>query len=179
MVDDQKSPNPIDLHVGMRIRMRRKQMDVSQEALGDALGLTFQQVQKYERGANRVSASKLYETARALKTSIAWFFEGLADPIKGVEGAPDLGPDPILAMMGAPYGAQVAQQYAALTNLDRAIVAGLVRRFAEGTGDLPTAALDAGLSHEELAEREGLGGELAKLTEQARTQPFLHDRRVA
>jgi transcriptional regulator with XRE-family HTH domain len=53
---------------------------MSQEKLADALGLTFQQVQKYERGANRISASKLYEIARALRVSIAWFFEGLSDP---------------------------------------------------------------------------------------------------
>ena len=62
----QRSPNPIDLHVGGRIRMRRKVLGVSQERLAEALGLTFQQVQKYERGSNRVSASKLYEIARFL-----------------------------------------------------------------------------------------------------------------
>jgi transcriptional regulator with XRE-family HTH domain len=79
-MDTDRTPNPIDLHVGGRIRMRRKLLGVSQERLADDLGLTFQQVQKYERGANRVSASKLYEIARSLKTSIAYFFEGLADP---------------------------------------------------------------------------------------------------
>ena len=75
-----RSPNPVDLHVGGRIRMRRKLLGVSQERLADDLGLTFQQVQKYERGANRVSASKLYEIAKSLQTSIAYFFEGLVDP---------------------------------------------------------------------------------------------------
>ena len=84
-VDQERLPNPVDLHVGARIRMRRKILGVSQERLADDLGLTFQQVQKYERGANRVSASKLYEIARSLKTSIAYFFEGLADPTD-VEG---------------------------------------------------------------------------------------------
>ncbi len=74
------APNPVDLHVGARIRMRRRMQGVSQEKLAEALGLTFQQVQKYERGANRVSASKLYEIAAALKTPIAYFFDGLADP---------------------------------------------------------------------------------------------------
>jgi transcriptional regulator with XRE-family HTH domain len=77
---EDRSPNPIDLHVGARIRTRRKILGVSQEKLADSLGLTFQQVQKYERGANRVSASKLYEIAAALQTQIAYFFEGLADP---------------------------------------------------------------------------------------------------
>jgi len=78
--DTDRHPNPIDLHVGARIRMRRKILGVSQERLADDLGLTFQQVQKYERGANRVSASKLYEIARSLQSSVSYFFEGLADP---------------------------------------------------------------------------------------------------
>jgi transcriptional regulator with XRE-family HTH domain len=77
---EQAGPNPIDLHVGSRIRLRRKVLGVSQESLAADLGLTFQQVQKYERGANRVSASKLYEIARSLQTTISYFFEGYADP---------------------------------------------------------------------------------------------------
>jgi transcriptional regulator with XRE-family HTH domain len=77
---DTRTPNPVDLHVGARIRLRRRMQGVSQEKLADALGLTFQQVQKYERGANRVSASKLYEIAAALKAPVAYFFDGLADP---------------------------------------------------------------------------------------------------
>src|ERR1700760_1136603 len=78
-VDLDRGPNPVDLHVGARIRMRRKLLGVSQQALAESLGLTFQQVQKYERGANRVSASKLYEIARALHVPVPYFFEGLAD----------------------------------------------------------------------------------------------------
>ncbi len=77
--DTERHPNPIDLHVGARIRMRRKILGVSQERLAEDLGLTFQQIQKYERGANRVSASKLYEIAKSLQSSVAYFFEGLAD----------------------------------------------------------------------------------------------------
>jgi transcriptional regulator with XRE-family HTH domain len=77
--DADRSPNPVDLHVGARIRMRRKVLGVSQEKLADELGLTFQQVQKYERGANRVSASKLYEIARALSAPVSYFFEGLSE----------------------------------------------------------------------------------------------------
>lgn len=77
---DDRSPNPVDLHVGSRIRMRRKILGVSQERLADSLGLTFQQVQKYERGSNRVSASKLYEIAATLQAQVSYFFEGLADP---------------------------------------------------------------------------------------------------
>ena len=83
--DLERGPNPVDLHVGARIRMRRKLLGVSQERLADQLGLTFQQVQKYERGANRVSASKLYEIAKALQTSVAYFFDGLADTIDATD----------------------------------------------------------------------------------------------
>jgi len=78
--DQERSPNPIDVHVGLQVRLRRKELKISQERLAEALGLTFQQVQKYERGANRISASKLYEIARALQVPIGWFFEGLSDP---------------------------------------------------------------------------------------------------
>lgn len=77
--DAETSPNPIDRHVGLRIRMRRKELGVSQEKLAESIGLTFQQIQKYERAANRVSASKLWEMARALNTSVAYFYEGLGE----------------------------------------------------------------------------------------------------
>jgi transcriptional regulator with XRE-family HTH domain len=72
-------PNPIDRHVGLRIRMRRKELGMSQERLAECIGLTFQQVQKYERAANRVSASKLWEVARALNIQIGYFYDGLGD----------------------------------------------------------------------------------------------------
>jgi transcriptional regulator with XRE-family HTH domain len=70
-------PNPVDRHVGLRIRLRRKELGISQERLAESIGLTFQQVQKYERAANRVSASKLWEMARALSTTVTYFYEGL------------------------------------------------------------------------------------------------------
>jgi transcriptional regulator with XRE-family HTH domain len=74
---DEAGPHPVDRHVGLHIRMRRKALGISQERLAESLGLTFQQVQKYERGANRVSASKLWEIARALRTNVSCFYEGL------------------------------------------------------------------------------------------------------
>ena len=70
------------LHVGARIRECRKQLGVSQKQLAESLGLTFQQVQKYERGTNRVSASKLFDTAAALKASVSYFFQGLKDAVE-------------------------------------------------------------------------------------------------
>jgi transcriptional regulator with XRE-family HTH domain len=72
--------HPVDRHVGLRIRMRRKELGVSQERLADAVGLTFQPVQTYERGANRVSASRLWEIAAALQVPIGYFYEGLPEP---------------------------------------------------------------------------------------------------
>jgi len=71
--------NPIDVHVGTRIRLRRTLLGLSQEKLGDALDLTFQQVQKYERGANRVSASRLFDLARVLDVPVGYFFEDLPE----------------------------------------------------------------------------------------------------
>jgi transcriptional regulator with XRE-family HTH domain len=85
--DSAANPNPVDRHVGLRIRFRRKELGISQEKLADSIGLTFQQVQKYERAANRVSASKLWEVARALNTSINYFYEGL--PADGELRQPD------------------------------------------------------------------------------------------
>jgi len=75
------NPNPIDVHVGARVRQRRNLLGMSQERLGEALGLTFQQVQKYERGANRVGASRLFELAKALGVPVSYFFDDLpTDP---------------------------------------------------------------------------------------------------
>jgi transcriptional regulator with XRE-family HTH domain len=70
------SPNPIDIHVGRRLRERRAVMGLSQERLGEILGVTFQQIQKYERGANRIGSSRLLEICRALEVPSGYFFEG-------------------------------------------------------------------------------------------------------
>ncbi len=72
-------PNPIDVHVGSRVRLRRTLLGMSQEKLGEAIGLTFQQVQKYERGANRIGASRLFDLSRVLDVPVSFFF----DDIKG------------------------------------------------------------------------------------------------
>ena len=71
-----KAPNPIDKHVGSRVRMRRMMLGMSQEKLGDSLGLTFQQVQKYEKGTNRIGASRLQQISLILQVPVAFFFEG-------------------------------------------------------------------------------------------------------
>jgi transcriptional regulator with XRE-family HTH domain len=71
-------PHPVDIHVGSRVRMRRTLLGMSQEKLGEALGLTFQQVQKYERGANRIGASRLFEISRILDVPVSFFFEEMS-----------------------------------------------------------------------------------------------------
>src|ERR1043166_6003628 len=71
-----KGPNPVDKYVGSRVRMRRLMLGMSQEKLGDALGLTFQQIQKYEKGANRIGASRLQQISTILQVPVAFFFEG-------------------------------------------------------------------------------------------------------
>ncbi len=81
-----KLPNPIDVHVGSRVRMRRMLIGMSQEKLGDSLGLTFQQVQKYEKGSNRIGASRLFNIARVLGVSIEFFYEGLTGDGEGGVG---------------------------------------------------------------------------------------------
>ncbi|MDI5929007.1 helix-turn-helix transcriptional regulator [Rhizobium leguminosarum] len=75
--------HPVDRHIGQQIRIRRIQSDLSQSDLAKGIGVSFQQVQKYERGKNRVSASMLYELARCLKVPVAIFFEGLPEPGTG------------------------------------------------------------------------------------------------
>ena len=70
-----KKPNPVDIHVGSRVRLRRMMLGMSQEKLGDALGITFQQIQKYEKGTNRVGASRLQHIASILTVPVAYFFE--------------------------------------------------------------------------------------------------------
>lgn len=75
-------PNPVDVHVGSRLRLRRTILGLSQEALGEALGLTFQQIQKYERGTNRIGASRLYDLARALEVDIEYFYEEMPPEVE-------------------------------------------------------------------------------------------------
>src|SRR5688500_6970058 len=72
-------PNPVDVHVGSRARLRRTLLGMSQEKLGEAIGLTFQQVQKYERGANRIGASRLWDLSRVLDCPMSFFFEEMDD----------------------------------------------------------------------------------------------------
>jgi transcriptional regulator with XRE-family HTH domain len=80
-------PNPIDVHVGKRLRLRRTLLGMSQERLGELLGLTFQQVQKYERGANRIGSSRLFELGQILDVPVSFFFDDLPEATGGALGS--------------------------------------------------------------------------------------------
>jgi transcriptional regulator with XRE-family HTH domain len=83
-VASKRIPNPIDQYVGARIRMRRIMLGMSQERLGDAIGLTFQQVQKYEKGINRIGASRLQQVGHILNVPVEFFFEGAPNQTNGL-----------------------------------------------------------------------------------------------
>ncbi len=121
--------DPVDVHVGQRIRARRKTVGLSQSTLADALGLTFQQVQKYENGANRVSASKLYETARCLGVPVSYFFEGLPDPTSGAQGTVSID-DPCQALAAVDLGPDLARALVDTDRAGRAIMLQTAKRFA-------------------------------------------------
>lgn len=84
-------PNPVDIHVGARVRLRRTLLGFSQEKLGEAVGLTFQQIQKYERGANRIGASRVYQLSRILDVPVSYFFEDMPAGLKTAEGQVAIG----------------------------------------------------------------------------------------
>lgn len=80
-------PRPVDVHVGQRLRQRRTLLGMSQERLGEAVNLTFQQIQKYERGANRIGASRLYQLANVLDVDVAYFFADMPSQVAATHGA--------------------------------------------------------------------------------------------
>ena len=119
-----KTPNPIDKHVGSRVRMRRMMLSMSQEKLGDALGLTFQQVQKYEKGVNRVGAARLKEISKILEVSTDDLLGGNV-----VETSGDVGE--ILAFMAQPHGIRLARQISAMTPGQCAALAAFLEHLPE------------------------------------------------
>jgi transcriptional regulator with XRE-family HTH domain len=112
-----KSPNPIDRHVGTRVRMRRMMLDMSQTALADALGITFQQVQKYEKGTNRISASRLQQACHTLQVPIAFFFDGsprVPDVLSSRDQMPS--PDPLTDLMATRDGLALVKAFKRVSN---------------------------------------------------------------
>jgi transcriptional regulator with XRE-family HTH domain len=106
-------PHPVDVHVGRAVRWRRKLRGLSQQALAERIGLTFQQVQKYETGANRISASALHAISGALEVPIAFFFDGLPETVAGrpAKEGPETEASLTARMLGAPGGPAMAEAW--------------------------------------------------------------------
>lgn len=106
---NKKQPNPIDVHVGARVRLRRMMIGMSQEKLGDALGITFQQIQKYEKGTNRIGASRLQHAARVLKVPVSFFFEDAPGAVPGVTNSPNA--SYVVDFLSSPEGVQLNKAF--------------------------------------------------------------------
>jgi transcriptional regulator with XRE-family HTH domain len=103
-----KQANPIDAQVGNRVRIRRMLIGMSQERLGDLLGLTFQQVQKYEKGVNRIGAGRLFEVAKILGVPIDFFYEGVAGTGGEKSGFNEAGAPPVMEFVSSGEGLQLS-----------------------------------------------------------------------
>ena len=128
----ERSANPVDVHVGARVRLRRLMLRMSQDKLGERLGVTFQQIQKYERGANRVSASRLWGMAAVLDVPVQYFFEGL-DEKAFANGFSDNDQTPMVYdFINSPDGVQLAAAFSHITDQKvRRQVLQLVRALSE------------------------------------------------
>ena len=134
-------PNPIDVHVGHRLRARRTLLGLSQEKVGEAMGLTFQQVQKYERGANRIGASRLWDMSRILNCPISYFFEELDSKAsaQGGAGFSSNDDDPLIQRETL----ELVRAYYAITNSQvRRRIYDLARSLSTLEGDPKLAGLE-------------------------------------
>src|SRR5690606_3091701 len=117
MITSKKKPNPIDVHVGSRIRLRRNLLGMSQEKLGEGLGITFQQIQKYEKGTNRVGASRLQAISSLLGVPVSYFFE---DAPTGAEAPPGLAEDSatnyVVDFLNSAEGLQLNRSFVKITD---------------------------------------------------------------
>jgi transcriptional regulator with XRE-family HTH domain len=132
MTPSPKKPDPIDVHVGMRIRLMRTAQRMSQEKLAEHCGITFQQVQKYEKGTNRIGSSRLVQISKALGQPVSAFFEGLGD----AEDA--AAPDPAATLFSTAEGVRLARAFAALPTSAR-LRADLIRHVETIAGAFAAA----------------------------------------
>jgi transcriptional regulator with XRE-family HTH domain len=134
-----KQANPIDAQVGNRVRLRRMLIGMSQEKLGELLGLTFQQIQKYEKGVNRIGAGRLYQTAHILGVQIGYFYEGLPDQIPEGSGASDENtPPPVVEFLSSGEGLQLSLAFMRIKDPKvRRRVLDLVKSLADGVEEPP------------------------------------------
>jgi transcriptional regulator with XRE-family HTH domain len=133
MLAADQEPHLVDIHVGARIRMRRKAQGLTQTQLADSVGITFQQLQKYERGTNRVSASKLYGMAVTLQISVAWFFEGM--PSMGGAGQTDQRVQAVRRFMATEEGVELASLVPQLPMAQRLQILALAKTLSLDAND--------------------------------------------
>ncbi|MGE3830643.1 MAG: helix-turn-helix domain-containing protein [Parvibaculaceae bacterium] len=130
-----RDPNFVDRHVGNRVRMRRLLVGMSQERLGELLGITFQQVQKYEKGSNRVSASRLFQISRVLGVSIQYFYDELKTEDDPPGFAETSGADLVVDALQSPEGVQLARIFSEVTDSEkRKLVLTVTRAIADYKG---------------------------------------------
>lgn len=143
-MQNQKKPNPVDIHVGSRIRMRRVMLGMSQEKLGEGLGITFQQIQKYEKGTNRVGASRLQAISGILSVPPSFFFDGMDQGEVVVAGAVDGELGGISGFISTKEGLDLNRAFVKITdqNIRRKLVA-LVKSLAAVSDDDSEASTDA------------------------------------
>lgn len=139
-----RRPNPIDIHVGSRVRLQRMLRGISQEKLGERLGLTFQQVQKYEKGVNRIGASRLFDLARVLGVPIQFFYDDApsSEPhMPAQPGMAESGPDAyVFEFLNSREGLELNRAFARITDAKkRRAVVDLVRAMGAGDGETDQA----------------------------------------
>jgi transcriptional regulator with XRE-family HTH domain len=131
-----KQANPIDGQVGNRVRLRRMLIGMSQERLGELLGLTFQQVQKYEKGVNRIGAGRLFEVSRILGVPIDYFYEGVSGAVGGAGFAENDASPPVMEFVSSGEGLQLSLAFMKIKDPKlRKRVLDLVKQMAEDAND--------------------------------------------
>lgn len=131
MSEAKKTPNPIDIHVGSRIRLRRNMAGMSQEKLGESLGVTFQQVQKYEKGTNRVGASRLQAIASVLEVPVSYFFQDAPTDAPVMELSEEHSSNYVVDFISSTEGLRLNRAFVQITDPKvRARIIDLVRTLA-------------------------------------------------
>jgi transcriptional regulator with XRE-family HTH domain len=131
-----KQANPIDAQVGNRVRLRRMLIGMSQERLGELLGLTFQQVQKYEKGVNRIGAGRLFEVSRILGVGIEYFYEGVNSQLAGGGFSDNPSSPPVMEFVSSGEGLQLSLAFMKIKDPKlRKRVLDLVKQMSEDSGE--------------------------------------------
>ena len=138
-MSDERQANTVDRRIGQRVKQRRLELGLSQERLAELLGVTFQQIQKYEKGANRIAASRLFDLSGALGVAVSYFYEGLTSGAARA-GVAEEGEGFVYDMLATPEGQQLLQLFGTIRSPKvRRKVVELVRTMAEDDSDDQTS----------------------------------------